>query len=82
MAGGDERGSRKTLSAGGIQMGSKVFLGRHATVLGHVKVGDDVQIGAGAVVVSDIRSGAIVGGVPARELRTHGPTHLEEQNVL
>jgi serine O-acetyltransferase len=34
-----------------------------------VKIGDFAVIGANAVVVKDVAEGAVVAGVPARELR-------------
>lgn len=39
------------------------------TIKEGVKVGDDVIIGANSVVVKDIPSNAIVGGVPAKIIK-------------
>lgn len=47
-------------------VGDRVVIGTGAKVLGPVWVGDDVQIGANAVVVKDIAPGEIAVGVPAR----------------
>ena len=49
-------------------VGNRVTIGAGARVLGPVLVGDDTQIGANAVVVKDVPSGAVAVGVPA-ELR-------------
>lgn len=43
-----------------------------AKVIGNVRIGDDVVIGANAVVVRDIPSHSIVVGVPARMIKTRG----------
>jgi acetyltransferase-like isoleucine patch superfamily enzyme len=53
----------------GITIGKRAWLGANAVVLDGVTIGDDVVIAAGAVVRSDIPSGALAGGVPARILR-------------
>lgn len=50
-------------------IGDYVRIGAGAKVLGPVVVGDFAVIGANAVVVKDVASGAVVAGVPARELR-------------
>lgn len=49
-------------------IGDRVRIGAGAKVLGPITVGDDAVIGANAVVVADVAAGAVVGGVPAREL--------------
>ena len=47
-------------------LGDRVTVGAGAKVLGPVWVGDDVQIGANAVVVKDVPPGAVAVGIPAR----------------
>lgn len=47
-------------------LGDRVVVGAGAKVLGAVWIGDDVQIGANAVVVKDIPAGSIAVGVPAK----------------
>ena len=49
---------------GAPHLGNRVQMGAGAKILGRVTVGDDVIIGANAVVVRDIADGEIVGGVP------------------
>jgi len=53
-----------------IELGDDVWIAAGAIVLPGVKVGQGAVIAAGAVVLEDIPAGAIVGGVPARLLRT------------
>jgi serine O-acetyltransferase len=48
------------------QIGNRVNIGAGAKVLGQVVVGDDAQIGANAVVLSDVPSAALAVGVPAQ----------------
>ncbi len=47
-----------------------VDIGAGACILGPVRVGRGAVIGANAVVVKDVPAGAVVGGVPARVLRS------------
>lgn len=47
-------------------IGSGVSIGTGAKVLGHVRIGDRAQIGANAVVITDIPAGATATGVPAK----------------
>lgn len=47
-------------------IGDRVFIGTGAKVLGPITIGDDVRIGANAVVIDDVPSGATVVGAPAR----------------
>lgn len=42
------------------------FIGARAMVLGDVKIGDNVKVGAGAVVIKDIPENSTVVGVPGR----------------
>jgi len=51
----------------------EVVIGAGAQVLGPVTVGKGAHIGANAVVVKDVRAGATMVGIPAREVA--GETH-------
>ena len=53
-----------------ITIGSNVWIGANCTILPGVTVGDDAVIAAGAVVREDVPPRSIVGGVPARVLKT------------
>ena len=50
-------------------IGDYVQIGAGAKILGKIRIEDFAVIGANAVVIKDVRRGAVVAGVPARELR-------------
>jgi serine O-acetyltransferase len=54
-------------------LGNGVFIGAGAKVIGSVRIGDDVRIGANAVVVDDVPAHCTVVGVPARIVRRRAP---------
>lgn len=65
--GGDE-----SLAADSPTLGDRVQLGAGCRVIGGVRLGDDVVVGANAVVVRDVPKGTTVVGVPARPLSKSG----------
>ncbi len=60
------------LRTGEVSIGRDVMIGANATVLAGVRVGDGAIVGAMALVANDVRAGAFVGGVPAREIVPSG----------
>lgn len=54
-------------------IGNNVYIGPHVSIIGDVKIGDNVTIGAGAVVTKDIPDNATVAGVPAKVLNYDNP---------
>ena len=58
-------GLRRTGVEGAPIIGNRVDIGAGAKILGHVRIGDDVAIGANAVVLSDVPPNSIAVGVPA-----------------
>lgn len=52
-------------------LGDRVMVGANAVVLGNIRIGNDVKVGAGAVVVEDVPSDVTVAGVPATIVRKH-----------
>lgn len=53
-----------------VTIGDDVWIGGNVTVLPGVTIGDNVVVAAGAVITKDVPSNSLVGGVPARLLRT------------
>ena len=53
-----------------IVVGDNVWIGAHATILAGVTIGENAVVAAGAVVTRDVPANTIVGGVPARVLKT------------
>ena len=49
-------------------IGDEVLLCAGAKVIGKVRIGNTVIVGANAVVTHDVEDHRIVGGVPAREI--------------
>ena len=47
-------------------IGNRVDIGAGAKILGRVTIGNDILIGANAVVISDVPDNSIAVGVPAR----------------
>lgn len=50
-------------------IGNNVSLGANVTIIGHVHIGDNVVVGAGAVVVKDVPSNCVVAGNPAKIIK-------------
>ncbi len=61
-------GLRHTGHRGSPVLGDRVDIGAGAKILGPIHIGNDVQIGANAVVIRDVPSNSIAVGVPARIL--------------
>lgn len=53
-----------------IKIGAHVWIGSNATILPGVTIGDYAVVAAGAVVTRDVPAMTVVGGVPARVLKT------------
>lgn len=53
-------------------IGDRVYFGAGAKIIGPVKIGNDVVIGANAVVTRDVPDNAVVGGIPAKVLNYRG----------
>ena len=61
---GNEKGKRHPT------LGNRVVVGTGAKVLGGIRIGDDVKIGAGSVVVHPVPDRSTVVGIPGRVVRT------------
>lgn len=53
-----------------VKIGNKVWIGANVTILPGVTVGDGAILAAGAVVNKDVPPRAVVGGVPAKVIKT------------
>ena len=62
--------TRGTIHPLPISIGKNVWIGANATVLPGVRIGDGAIIAAGAVVSKDVEENTIVGGVPAKVMKT------------
>ena len=61
---------RKSTQPAPIVLGKNVWIGSNATILQGVSIGDNAIVAAGAVVTKDVPSDAVVGGVPAKFIKT------------
>lgn len=57
---------------GPVVIGRNVMVGANSTILAGVVVGDGATVSAMSLVNRDVPPGAMVGGVPARVLKTEG----------
>lgn len=69
----DLQNFRKHVPGPPIKIGNRCWIGKNAVVLPGVTLGDDVVVGAGAVVTKSFPSGVTVAGVPAEIIRETGP---------
>jgi serine O-acetyltransferase len=61
------------MSAGAPHIGDDVFIGVNSTILGDIRIGDRVRIGANTAVCTNVPSDSIVFGSPARIYPRLGP---------
>ena len=54
-----------------ITVGDNCYFGTGCTILGPVTIGNNVTVGAGAVVTKDIPDGCVVAGVPAKVIQSN-----------
>ena len=61
---------RKSTCPAPIVLGRNVWVGSNATILQGVTIGDNAIIAAGAVVTKNVAANTIVGGVPAKFIKS------------
>ncbi len=52
-------------------IGNNVIINAGAKIIGPIRIGDNVEIGANCVVLKDVPSNCVVAGVPARIIRSN-----------
>ncbi len=72
---GRRRGNSK-LKPGDVRLGDNVMLGICALVIGPLVIGNNVRIGAGAVVTKTVAEGATIVGAPVRNLAAEVETKV------
>lgn len=63
-------GKKLTAETGGPVVGDDVNIGVGTSIIGDVKIGDRVVIGANSVVTRDVPSDCVIAGAPARVIRS------------
>ena len=66
-----------SFGSGAPKVENDVWIGPGARILGAVTVGSNTIIGANAVVVKDVQENSVVGGIPAKLIRTISPGALD-----
>ena len=61
---------RQTLTAGKIHIEKNAWIGASAIILQGVTIGENAVVAAGAVVSKDVPANTVVGGVPAKTIKT------------
>ena len=66
-------GSRHSLVPGHIHIKRNAWIGAGATILPGVIIGENSVVAAGAVVSKDVPAHTVVGGIPAKTIKTINP---------
>lgn len=61
---------RAAVVAKPIKIGKNVWIGAGATIIGGVTIGENSVVGAGSVVTKDVPANMLVGGNPAKVIRS------------
>jgi acetyltransferase-like isoleucine patch superfamily enzyme len=62
--------NRQSLVPGHVHIKKNAWIGAGATILAGVTIGENVVVAAGAVVSKDVPDNVIVGGIPAKIIKT------------
>ena len=62
--------TRHSLTVGHIHIKKNAWIGANATILQGVTIGENAVVAAGAVVSKDVPDNTIVGGIPAKIIKT------------
>ncbi len=61
---------RKTLTVGRVHIKRNAWIGANATIMAGLTIGENSIVAAGAVVTKDVPKNTIVGGVPAKIIKS------------
>lgn len=61
------------------ELGSDIFIGAGAKIIGGIQLGSHSKVGANAVVVKKVDSYTTVGGIPARVIKVHNENQPVQQ---
>lgn len=61
---------RQTLTTGKIHIKQNAWIGANATIIQGVTIGENSVVAAGAIVSKDVPDNTIVGGIPAKIIKT------------
>lgn len=67
--------------AGCPRIGNNVYIAPGAKIFGNIKIGDNVVIGANAVVLCDVPDNITVGGIPAKKISTNNSLKIIKNKV-
>ncbi len=62
--------TRHSLTVGPIHIKRNAWIGANATITQGVSIGENAVVAAGAVVTKDVPDNTVVGGIPAKVLKT------------
>jgi serine O-acetyltransferase len=62
-------------------LGSNIYVGAGAKIIGGVKVGDGARVGANAVLVHDAPAGSTMVGIPAKPIRRRSDSNGSDQGT-
>jgi acetyltransferase-like isoleucine patch superfamily enzyme len=57
-----------------VRIGNNVWVGTRVTIIGDTEIGDNCVVAAGAVVRGVFPANSVLGGVPAKVIKTLGPS--------
>ncbi|WP_028469769.1 serine O-acetyltransferase [Neptunomonas japonica] len=60
----------RKLCNGAPKIGNNVYIAAGSRILGNITIGDNCIIGANSVVIHDVPSNSVVGGIPGKVLKT------------
>lgn len=73
--------ARSIVSSGPVVIGDRVWIGDNCVIIGPARIGEGAIVGANSVVTSDVPSGAIVAGAPARVIKLFSSSHGKWERV-